>query len=157
MPFTIRTSIFGRRLGLTSTDGLYVGDPGSTVVDRAAILRDSTGAILGPHYEPLTSASSSGAEISNEGVTQLSSATSTALTFMLLKPSAGVLKRIVSMSTSSAITIDTSATTIVFQTSGGASSTSLSFGAANNRGEFAVLVGLSTARWMAIGKSGGVT
>lgn len=157
MPFSLLKSVHGRLLGLTSTFGLAIGSKGSTIIDAVAVTRDSTGARLGPLYEPLTAASSSGASISNDGLTQLSSATSTALTFMLGRPAAGVIKRIVSMSTSSAITIDTSATTIVFQTSGGASSTSLSFGAANNRGEFATLIGLSTARWFAIGKSAGVT
>lgn len=156
MPVRGFKSVLGRQFGITSTGGLATPSSGSTAVDYIAVMRDSTGAQVTPQIMPIVAASSSGTQLANWTVSQLSSASATAATFMLLAPVAGVIKRIVSLSTSSAITIDTSATTIVFQTSGGASSTSLSFGAANNRGEFATLIGLSTARWMAIGKSGGV-
>jgi hypothetical protein len=157
MPFQMLTSVFGRRLGISSSGGLVMGAKGSTVIDRAAVMTDSTGARLNQVCEPLTAASSSGATISNDGLTTLNHSSATTLAFVLQRPAAGSVKRLASLSTSSAIVIDTSATTIVFQTSGGASSTSLTFGAANNKGEFAVLVGLSTAKWMAMGKSGGVT
>jgi hypothetical protein len=154
---SILKSIHGRLLGITTTYGLAIGSRGSTIIDSLVVTRDSTGARTSPFYEPIVAASSSGASMSNNGISTITFTSATVATMVLQAPVAGTVKRIYSQSTSSSIVIDTSATTIVFQTSGGASSTSLTFGAANNKGEFATLIGLSTARWAAVGKSGGVT
>ena len=75
MPFVMLTSIKGRRLGLSSTGGIVSGYNStggmSTAIDLAAVMRDSTGAIIGRHYEPMTTISSSGATL-QEGLNYIS-------------------------------------------------------------------------------------
>jgi hypothetical protein len=152
MPFVMLTSIKGRRLGLSSTGGIVSGYNStggmSTAIDLAAVMRDSTGAIIGRHYEPMTTISSSGATL-QEGLNYITSATGGAAYAFSLPtalPGMGVICQI--WSSASTITFSGSATTILFNSTvfGGTTSMVLS-GAGGNQGTYATFRAVSTAKW----------
>ena len=153
MPFTRRKSVWGRQLALSSSGFLIGSTEGSTDFTFGYTTRDSTGALLGPHYEPLVAASSSGATLTGEGVAILSSATATSRTFTVPAPVAGVGLEILSQASATTILFETTATTIVFLDSTflstGSSALTLA-GASTDGGNYggAVLLrGGSTLKW----------
>ena len=156
--FVMHKSIVGKRFGLSSTGGILAASE-STTFDSVAVMRDSTGARLSPLYEPLTD-QTTGETFGNSGVSMLTSSTVAALTYILGAPVAGVYKEVICNASATAVTIDTSATTIIF-TSSGASSTSLSIAVASTLGgakyENVLLRGISTTRWQVLAKSPNVT
>lgn len=158
MAFIRRTSIYGRRLALSSSGGIISSTDGSTDFTLAAVMRDSTGARISPFYEPIVSVSSSGASVTNSGVTILSSATATDRTFTMLAPVAGVGKEIISRASATTVTLDTSATTILFMastyTSAGATSLVLTTLSTDhgNYGAAVVLRGMSATVWQIMSK-----
>ena len=146
------TSLFGRRLGLTSSGGL-VND--STFV---AIMRNATGVIQDVMRSYVESISSSGAQAVRYGVSILATATATARAFSIQTPISGVEKRIFSQASGSVVTIETSATTILIASTGaGGGATSLTItNAAGTKGEAVTLMGLSSTLWTVASKTGGV-
>lgn len=146
--FVQRTSIHGRRLGISSSGGITSSPSGSTDIDRSAQM-------WGPGL--ITSVSSADT-IPNSGTNILSTATAAALTYIIAAPVAGVLCEIISQTTSSGVTINTTATTINFNSSGGTSSTALVIAlAAGTEGQSVVLRGLSATQWQVLSRSANVT
>lgn len=151
--FTQRTSIHGRRLGLSSTGGIITGvdstGGGSTAFVLAAQMWGSA---------MLNTVSSSEATLRNAGVNLISTATSTAYTFTVGAPVAGVAMEVISRSSATTVTFQTSATTILFfdstLTPDGATGLVLSQTSTDggNFGAAVMLRGLSTARWQVLNK-----
>lgn len=158
MAFQLLKSVLGRRFGISSTNGLLAGSGSATAFDLVAVMRDSTGAVISPHYEPITAASSSGATLSNSGVSLLSSATAESRVFQLQAPVAGVLKEIISQASATTVTFETSATTILFfdttLTDTGSTGLVLTVLSTDggNYGAAVVLRGLSATRWQILSK-----
>ena len=118
MPELIRRkSLHGRQLAFSSSGHLIGSTEGSTGFPPAYMARDSTGAILGPHYERLTAASSSAATLTGEGVAILSSATATSRNFTVPAPVAGIGLEILSQASATTILFETTDATIVFHDS----------------------------------------
>ena len=146
--FVVRTSVHGRRLGISSSGGLVLGPRGAEDVSQSAEMWGS-GLIT------------TSTALVNEGVNVLTG-TGGAQAFTLSgAPAPGVKVEIWSDSSSSTITIDTTATTINFNSSGGTSSTRITFAVAGaagaTRGEHVVIRGYTSTRWQVISKSGGVS
>ena len=153
MAFTRRKSLWGRQLAFSSSGYLIGSTEGSTDFTFGYLTRDSTGAILGPHYERITAASSSGAVLTGEGVAILSSATATDRNFTVPAPVAGIGLEILSHASATTILFETTAATIVFH-----DSTFLSTGSSaltiatlstdgGNYGASVMLRGGSTLKW----------
>lgn len=148
----ILTSIYGRRLGLNNNE--FLAGPKDIVKATQSI---GTG----------TSASSTGTEILNYGITSLAVATAAATTgssygttevagtFALAAPEPGVEKVIYTATSHSTMLINVQLSTGVTAL---ASSLGSSFGgfAFNAPGQFLRLIGLSTSRWLLSGMSTGV-
>lgn len=145
--FVQRTSIHGRRLGISSSGGITSSPSGSTDIDRSAQM-------WGPG---LISSISSAETIPNSGVNILSTAAAGALTYTIAAPVAGVRCEVISQTTSSGVTLNTTATTINFNSSGGTSSTALTMLlAGGTEGQSVVLRGLSATQWQVVSRSGAV-
>jgi len=138
------TSIHGRRLGLSSTNGIVQAitstGGGSSEFNMYAQMWGS---------EMVATASSSGATISNVGITVLSSGNSTlARTFTLASPVAGVYKEIHSRSSSTLVTFSLASSDDVFSSSAGDSTTLVFTGTVSGlKGARVILRGLSTTQW----------
>lgn len=150
---SILTSIYGRRLGLNKNE-FVVGTK-----DLAKATQDiGTG----------TTASSTGTEILNYGITSLAVATAAATTgssygttevagvFALAAPEPGVEKTIYTASSHSTMLISVQFSTGVtaLNTSAGSTFGGLSF---NAPGQWVRLVGLSTSKWLMAGISTGAS
>ena len=155
MPFKIRTSIHGRRLAITSTAGI-----GSLSTDSTSIGVDQVAQMWGGAM--VQTVSSGGAAVVNHGLTVVSSLSTGGMAALVLgTPFAGVRKQLSFITSASLLTLETSATTILFA-SGGSSlltdigSTILTIGSAAFPGIFGTsitLVGLSTTIWSVLGRS----
>src|SRR3990167_6723112 len=136
MAFTRRKSLWGRQLAFSSSGYLIGSTEGSTDFTFGYLTRDSTGAVLGPHYERLTAASSSGATLTSEGVAILSSATATDRNFTVPATAATIV-----FNGSTFLSTGSSALTIAtLSTDGG------NYGASVN------LRGVSTTQWHIVSK-----
>jgi hypothetical protein len=138
--FTMRTSIHGRRLGLSSTGGL-LASAGESTAQVAAAQMWGSGMLE-------TIASTGGATLLNYGVSVIAT-TATAATFLLGAPVAGLSKEIYIVSSGSALTFGGTSTSQVFSKIGGgtAGSTTLTLTDANLAGQALVLRGLSATKW----------
>lgn len=151
--YVMRTSIFGRRLGLSSTGAIITsyGSTGnqSTGFDAAAIMKDSTGTILGPHDEPVVTTTSTGGDtvLTFGGVLAINSSVA-APTWLISAPTAGRLMEIYIISSASAIVFGGTSTSQVFMKVGGGSpgSTTLTLTDANLAGHSLKLRGLSATK-----------
>lgn len=159
-PFVMRKSIHGRQFGLSSTGALIVGFSAGGVHNSSA--HDLAAQMWGSGM--IATFSSSEATLNNYGMNVLSSATSTAFTFVVSQPVAGVSMSIWSECSATTITLDTSATTILFQqasTTAASSSTSLSIDmpstVGGTGGLSVTLWGRSTLQWFVVNKSAGVS
>ncbi len=145
--FTMRTSVHGRRLGLSSTNGILSAPAGSTGHNRAAQM-------WGPGLFETVSAA--GASISNSGVTICSSdSTSGTAPIFVSAPVQGVSKEIAFQTPATALALNTTATTIKFNSSlaelsAGGSTTLTIAGTAGGIGGTLVLRGLSTTVWQIV-------
>lgn len=148
--FTRLTSIFGRRLALSSSGGLV------NSASHAFVSRDATGTLQDTLRSYVETISSSGAQMVNRGLSILSSASATARAVLIAAPLAGLEKVIYSVSSASVITISGSATTTIFQTSGAGTTVMTITAGGGATGEGVRLIGLSTTRWGMLGKTGGV-
>lgn len=148
--FSRLTSIHGRRIAMSAT---------GAIVDKngfGAVMADASGVLQSAFKSAVEQVSSSAAVLAGVGMSYLSSGTATARNFTLAAPSSGQLKEIFSLSSASAITIETTATGIFF-VSTGASSTALTFSGSNVFGESVTLRGLSSTRWAILQKTAQVT
>lgn len=142
---TMRKSLHGREVGIASTGGLVFGidstGGGSTAY---TLFAQMWGQAL------LETVSSNGATISNSGVTVISSDSTSGASFTVSAPAVGVEKEIYLETAATALTLDTSATTIYFNssvaTAAAGGSTTLSLAAATIGGSL-TLRGLSATVW----------
>lgn len=149
------TSIYGRRLGVNAND--FLGGP-KDIKKATQSIGSSTN----------SSASSTGTEILNYGITSLAVATEAATTgssygttevggvFALAAPEPGVEKLIYTASQHSTMLISVQFSTGVTgqNTSAGSSFGGLSF---NAPGQWVRLIGLSTAKWLMAGIATGAS
>ena len=130
------------------------------IVDKSgygAVVTDSSGVLQTIIKSAVEYISSSGAVLAAHGMSVLSSATDAARNFTIASPSSGQEKFIFSLSSATTIVLETTATGIFF-VSTGASSTALTFSAANGSlGEVVHMMGLSSTRWAVLRKTGQVT
>lgn len=148
MAFQMRTSIHGRRLGLSSTGGIVnsldASGKNSTAFEQAAQM---WGAAL------VETVSSAGASISNSGVTIISSdSTSGTSPFFVAAPIAGIHKEIHIQTPATALALNTTAVSIFFNSSlaegsSGGSTTLTIAGTAAGIAGVITLRGLSTTQW----------
>src|SRR3990167_7475381 len=123
MPFTLLTSIHGRKLGLSTTGGLIIGTSrGSTIFDNIPVVRDSTGALISPHDESVvTTTSTGGATLTFGGVVVLNSS-AVAPSFTITAPRPGQNMELYFISTvSTTLSFGGTSTSQVFQKIGGVS------------------------------------
>ena len=150
MPFFRQiTSIHGRRLGLSSTGGI-LASTGSTEFDAVAVMRDSTGARLGPLYEPLTAVASSIGSTIGHGFSTISSGTATAPSFEISEPVVGVEVEIHIDTSASEMTFGSCTTAIVFRTTLSGEASTMFFSALADVDLFGVsltLRGITTTQW----------
>ena len=147
MAFTIRTSIHGRRLGISSTRGIVSATTGST---QGA---DTAAEMWGPGlFETVSGATGS---ISNSGVSVVSSVSTSGSSMPVAAPVQGVKKEIFFQTSATALVLHTTATTIKFnstlaEAAAGGSTTLTITGAATGIGGTLVLRGLSTTAWQIV-------
>lgn len=152
--FKLKKSLHGRQVGLSSTGGVVTQVEGSSDIDNAAQM-------WGPGM--METLSSNGAWVSNSGMTVISSGSTSGSSYSVRAPVAGVSKEIFIYGTATAVTLNTSATTIGFLTTSAVLqanlSTTLSIaGAAGGVGGGVLeLRGLSTTLWAVRGRSAGIT
>ena len=150
--FDLRTSIKGRRFGLSSSGGLLVTrtTSGSTVYDLVAVERDSTGAIVSPHDEPVvTTTSTGGAQLTFGGIVAINSSVVNP-SFTITAPRPGQQMEIYFISTNSTtISFGGTSTSVLFNKPGGVGvgSTILTFDHAAPLGNALFLRGLSATRF----------
>ena len=148
--FTRLTSIHGRRIAMNAT---------GAIVDKngyGALMVDASGVLQMVVKSAVELISSSGAVLAAHGMSYFSSGTATSRNFTIAAPSSGLEKFIFSLSSASTILLETTATGIFFYTTG-ASSTAMTFSAADSRGERVHMMGLSATRWALISKTAQVT
>ena len=151
--YVMRTSIHGRRLGISSSGAVITsyGSTGnqSTGFVAAAIMKDSTGTIMGPHDEPVVSTTSTGgATLTFSGVANINTS-ATAATFLLTAPTAGRMMEVYILSSASALTFGGTSTSQVFMKVGGgaAGSTTLTLTDVSLAGQALKLRGLSATQY----------
>jgi hypothetical protein len=150
--FTMRHSIYGRRVGLSSSGGLLVTPTtsGSTAFDQVAVLADSTGALLSRHDEPVvTTTSTGGATLTFGGIVAINS-TAVNPSFLISAPRAGQGMEIYFISTvSTTISFGGTSTSVVFAKMGGVSAgaTIITFDHAAPHGNAVFLRGLSATKF----------
>lgn len=157
MAYVLRTSIHGRRIGLSSTGGIVTayGSTGnmSTAIQAVALMRDVNNVLRGPHYEPITSHSSSGATML-EGINYIASATAASYDFSMTAPASGLVARIAVAASSTTITFSGSATTVLFGSTAIGGSTSLTMeNPGGCQGMHLTLAAVSSARWAVLNKT----
>lgn len=149
--FTRLTSIHGRRIAMSST---------GAIVDKngfGAVMADSSGVLQTPIRSYTEAISSSGASLSATGVSYFSSGTATAQNFTLVAPSSGQFKEIISFSSATTITLETTGSTITFVSTGTSSSALTFSGASGQFGQTVRLRGVSNSRWVVLGKTSQIT
>ncbi|HDZ37879.1 MAG TPA: hypothetical protein ENH62_06290 [Marinobacter sp.] len=147
MAFIMKTSIHGRRMGISSSGGFIAAldatGGGSTVFSQSAQM---WGDAL------VETVSAAAATISNSGITIISSASTAGAAFVMSAPIAGIHKEIHFQTPSSLHSINTTAITIFFNSSlsdgSSGGSTILNFVSATTElGGVLVLRGLSDTNW----------
>ena len=156
MAFTMRTSIHGRRLGLSSTGGIITGSKpsgaGSTLIEMAAQM-------WGPGIqESIAAATAVASTLVNYGISTISSASATAIAFEVARPEIGVYKEIHIDTSASEISMGGTSTAIIFaSTVAVAAASTAFFSRANLAGTVITLRGKSTAEWIFTGSTASVT
>ena len=147
MPFRMLTSLYGRRIGLSSTGGL--GSGYTSTGGQYASTAGQLGAIAQLWGDSMvTTTSATGVTLSNNGVAILNT-TSTAGTYLVSAPVVGVSKEIYIISSASALTFGGTSTSQVFMKigAGTAGSTTVTLTDANLAGQVLLLRGLSATQW----------
>lgn len=149
--FTIRKSIFGRILGISSTGGLVMGVKATNTTLAGSSDVSMAAQMWGPGMVETISASS--ATISNYGITIISSDSTAGAAYYIKAPVQGVDKQIHVFTSATAVSINTTATSIKFNTTlaalgiGGGSTILNVTGPATGTFGAIRLVGLSTTVW----------
>lgn len=163
----ILTSLHGRRFGLTSSGGLMIRHPATAPVNSRALTLSTAGTV----NETITLFNATVAEITvqdlksvvvatettattmaNYSHSILSTAAATVQFFVMTAPEVGLMKSIVvGRNTASEITIQGTATTILF---GSTSGDKIFLTGADLRGVGVLLVGESTTRWSVLSRGG---
>ncbi len=156
--FTQRTSLHGRKFGLSSTGGLITPPE-----------KDSTGSTL-PHtmaaqmwgegMHAVHVMSTINSTLTNFGTSVLDSTGSTsssAPTFEMGRPEQGVHKYVHIGASSSELTLGGTSTAIVFQSTNDGAGSTLFCSAVNLSGKVIHLIGASTARWILAGSTAAIT
>lgn len=154
MPLSIATAIWGRRFGLSSTYALVdqAGNKALTI-DSTGLQANSTVLTFDRLHLVANATAVTSATLVNYGQAILSTATATAQTFTMYAPVLGILKVLsVGRNTASEITIQGTATTILFGSTG---ADKIFFAGADVRGRSVTLMGESTTRWSVIAAWGG--
>lgn len=146
--FKMLTSIYGRRLGISSSGGL-VSHTGSTGGGSTAFV--TAAQMWGTGMVETISAA--GATINNAGLTYISSDSTAGTTpYILQAPVAGLSKEIFITTTATALAINTNATTVFISSTlaelaAGGSTTLTISGPATGIGGSIVLRGISATQW----------
>ena len=163
--FTIRKSLFGRLLGISSTGGLVMGvsstggglsGPGSSDVAIAAQM-------WGPGMVQTIAGGATDTVFKNSGITFLSTGSTATANYFIAAPVKGVSKLILIQTSATDVTLQTTATTILLQTStldyaAAIGTTILKLtNSATSIYSWLELVGLSTTQWVAVGKGVGIS
>ena len=151
--FTSRQSVHGRQLLLSSTGGLLVNNTTapSTGFDQVVVTRDSTGALLSPHDEPVvtTTSTGNGALMTFGGVLAINSSVVNP-SYLIGTPRAGQSMEIYFISTlSTTISFGGTSTAVTFVAMGGVSAgtTIITFNHAAPCGNMLMLRGLSATKF----------
>lgn len=160
MPFVMRTSIHGRRLGITSTGGIGT----LSTADSTSHSPDQVAQMWGDGMVETLDSTTTPQSLRNYGISILSSDTEGAVTFNVPAPIAGLSKEIHFQTPSTLIyTFDTTATTIFFNSTlaegaalGSTTLTAVSPGTAGMGGSL-ILRGLSATVWQIVGNSVGAS
>jgi len=161
MAFTMRHSIQGKRVGLSSTGGLITKvNTGVNSTLPHGMAAQMWGESM---FEAVAGVTASGTTLRNYGVSHITSGTATAITLEIGRPEPGVSKTIAIATTCEHLTLGGTSTAIIFRpaVAGAGSSMFISstytFGpspTANMAGLTIQLVGVSTAEWAFIGDNG---
>ena len=160
----ILTSIWGRRLGLTSSGGLMVRHPASAIANSRVLTLSTAGTVnetislfnatLGEltvqTFKSVVNATETTAStLVNYGLSVISTAAATAQFYVMAAPAVGVLKMFSCGQTSaSEITLQGTATSILFGSTG---ADKIFFSGVTAAGLAVTLMGVSTTRWANIG------
>lgn len=160
MPFTMRTSIHGRRLGISSTSGIIAGGDGTTPGNGSTIFglaAQMWGSVMN---QSIAIATTLGTTMVNYGITTISSGDgSTVITASeLARPEQGVYKEIHIGASASEVSIGSTSTAIVFaSTVAVVAASTMFFSRANLAGTVITLRGVSTAEWIVTGSTTSLT
>lgn len=159
--FTIRKSIFGRILGVSSTGGIVTSANSTGKLSSSDVTMSAQ--MWGPGMFQSIGAGATLTKITNCGVTYFTSDTTAAAAYNIAAPVKGVWKQIVTTTSSTLITINTTAPAIIFQSPStlgltlGATvgSTVINLGTAGGTGTCCSfrMVGLSTTQWFVTEKT----
>ena len=165
---TILTSLHGKKFGLSSSGGVLVSPTSSTGVSHLAeissagvfnssisnfgsTITDMTVAKMRTAFETI---SSSAATLLNYGLSVISSDVINVSVLKIPAPEAGLEKTIWGQTSASTISFNTTADTILFDATFGASSSALVWDrAGGQRGAIIRLFGLSATRWAVLDKT----
>ena len=165
----VLTSIHGKRLGLSATGGLLFQPTTSTGMSHAAEISSAgvfnssissfnstiTELIAAKYKSVVDTISSSAATMLNYGISIIASDVIEGSALTLPAPEAGLHKTIwFDTSSSGAITVETTAATILFESTYQSTSSAITMGFAGGlRGASIELFGQSTTRWSVIRKT----
>jgi hypothetical protein len=157
MAFTMQTSLHGRRFGLSSTGGLVSG-AGSTGNQSTAI--DAAAQMWGPSM--VESHTSAGDTLKNSGISIISSGSTNGASFVMSAPVTGVYKEVHFQTSATALTFNTTAVSIFFNSTlaegSSAGSTTLSFAQATaGLGGCLAMRGLSDTVWSIVSNNAGAS
>jgi hypothetical protein len=150
----MRTSIHGRRFGLSSTGGLLTGYDAtggqSTLFDQQAQMWG--GALV-------STAPADGGLISNSGITVIGAGTTNGSTFLIANPVAGLRKELLfAVCSATALNFETTSTSAFIRTTGTAlgstGSTHIDVDSDDPISGGITLMGISTAEWVITGYHG---
>ena len=165
---TIFTSLHGRKIGLTSSGGVAIAPTSSTgmshlaEISSAGVFNSSISSFnstitemeVAKQKNVFETISSSAATLSIYGVSVISSDVINVSVLKLPAPEAGMVKEIWGQTSASTISFNTTADTILFDATFGASSSALVWDrAGGQRGAYIKLLGLSATRWAVLYKT----
>lgn len=165
---TILTSLHGRKMGLTSSGGVLIAPTSSTgfshlaEISSAGVFNSSISSFNSTITEmevqkqkaAFETISSSAATLTNYGVSVISSDVINVSVLKISAPESGLFKTVWGQTSASTISFNTTADTILFDTTFGASSSALVWDrAGGQRGAILRLFGLSATRWAVLDKT----
>lgn len=155
--FIQRKSLHGRMLGISSSGGLVMSVKTTSANLAASSDINMAAQMWGPGMIQTIGAGATATRILNSGLTYFTTGSSAAALYSMAAPAAGVVKTLVFQLASTLLTLNTTATTILFQTSTAhlsstAGSSALTVTSSDGVGTAATLVGLSTTQWLLLSR-----